>query len=829
MNLKSYFFMWEILMDKDKLREWMRLFKKEEPMEQKLFKLVGLIGVVASIVNGFIYMVLPEHITTALICFGAGACTMALIIYVQVSGKYLFAYLVSVFGVFTGLFIVLFFYQGANSGYLFIMGLVFTCMLLHGKALAIAAPIQALCYLAAFVYTYYHPELIHDKSSPEKNLLSLILGCLGCGLIICASLRVYITQYQKANAAAAAAAEEAQEANKAKDRFLANMSHEIRTPVTTILGMNEMIAREEASATVKDWTEDIDLSGKELLDLIDNILDYSRMGAGKEILRESVYPTSALIHKWQFTGENLSSKKGLAFKMNVDSAVPAYLYGDEAKINRIVLNLISNAVKYTDFGIIRLNVAVAPLADDKVGVSITVKDTGHGIRKEDLSTIFESFERLDANRNRGIKGTGLGLAISRELAELMGGTLTCKSEYEKGSEFTLSITQALRRESDYSTDETNIALFNKMFIAPNARVLVVDDSPNNRKIVSLLLRRTKIKLDMAESGIEALSRYKANRYDAVLMDYRMSEMDGIETMERIRFFDNDENIHTPVIVMTADIVGNVREKLLGAGFDAFVAKPFTEMTITSVLYKLLPEDLVTVIDCESSAVPVPEDEEETLTAVSSESRLLMMVDDEPPMHKLAGTILREAGYDVINAESGEKALTLLKDIVQTGSQLPSLILLDINMQGADGYEVFSQIRTVPGCEYIPIIFMTSETSVDTEVKCMELGAADFITKPFVKDIMLARISNHIAVWENLRTELAAPNDSERFDAKKLETMEQKLSATELLIAKMMSEGYTNREIAEKTNYSYAYIKKKSTTIFGKLGVNKRTQIRDLLK
>lgn len=821
--------MWEILMDKDKLREWTRLFKKEEPMEQKLFKLVGLIGVIASIINGFIYFALPEHITTALICFGAALCTMALIIYVQVSGKYLFAYLVSVFGVFTGLFIVLFFYQGANSGYLFIMGLVFTCMLLHGKALAIAAPIQALCYLAAFVYTYYHPELIHDKSSPEKNLLSLILGCLGCGLIICASLRVYITQYQKANAAAAAAAEEAQEANKAKDRFLANMSHEIRTPVTTILGMNEMIARETASVTVKDWTEDINLSGKELLDLIDNILDYSRMGAGKEILRESVYPTNALIHKWQFTGENLASKKGLAFKMNVDSAVPAYLYGDEAKINRIVLNLISNAVKYTDFGIIRLNVAVSPLANNRLGLSITVKDTGHGIRKEDLETIFESFERLDLNRNRGIKGTGLGLAISRELAELMGGTLTCRSEYEKGSEFTLNITQALSRESDYSTDESNIALFNKMFIAPDAHVLVVDDNANNRNIVSLLLKHTRIKLDMAESGIEALSRYKANRYDAVLMDYRMSEMDGIETMERIRFFDSDENIHTPIIVMTADIVGDVKEKLLAAGFDAFIAKPFKEATITSVLYKLLPEDMITVIDQDSTALLGQKSETEPKAKDASDSKLIMMVDDEPPMHKLAGTILREAGYDVLDAESGEKSLKLLRDLAQEGAILPSLILLDINMQGADGYEVFSQIRTVPGCEYIPIIFMTSETSVDTEVKCMELGAADFITKPFVKDIMLARISNHISVWDNLRSELDRPSDGEGFDARKLENMEQRLSSTEFLIAKLMSEGFTNRDIAEKTNYSYAYVKKIGTAIFEKLGINKRSEIRDFFK
>lgn len=810
-------------------KELLRLFKKEDPFEQKLFKLVGLIGVLASIVNGIIYLTLPGHLITSFICFVAAILTAALIMYVQKTGKYLFAYLISVFGVFTGLFIVLFFLQGANSGYLFLMGLVFTCMLLHGKALAISLPIQVICYLCTFVYTYFHPELVHDNSSPEKNFLGLVLGCLGCGIVICSSLRVYISQYQKANKAAADAAAEAREANKAKDRFLANMSHEIRTPVTTILGMNDMISRENPSNTVKDWTEDIRSSGKELLDLIDNILDYSRMGAGKEILRESVYPTKTLIHKWQYTGENLASKKGLGFKMNVDSALPAYLYGDEEKINRIVLNLITNAVKYTDFGIIRLNVSISPLSDNKVGLSVMVKDTGHGIRKEDIDSIFDSFERIDSTQNRGIKGTGLGLAISRELAELMGGTLICKSEYEKGSEFTLSITQAVSDESDYSTEEDNIVLFNKSFVAPEARILVVDDNENNRNIVSLLLRRTKIKLDMAESGIEALSRYKANRYDAILMDYRMSEMDGIETMERIRFFDNDENIHTPIIVMTADIVGNVKEKLLSAGFDAFIAKPFSEATITSVLYKMLPEDLTTVIDDSTSNALSQSFEHEDDSFCEAGNKVIMLVDDDPAMHKIAGAILREARYEVMNAESGERCLDMLSEIIRTEEPLPSLILLDINLQGADGYEVFSKIRAIPGCEYIPIIFMTSEASVETEVMCMELGAADFITKPFVKDIMLARIGNHINVWENLRAELEHSESNSGFDERKLEEMEQKLSSTEFLIAKLMSDGYSNREIAEKSNYSYAYVKKIGSTIFEKLGINKRSEIRDFFK
>lgn len=813
-----------------KIKKLLTLISKEEPIEQKLFKLVALIGVFASFVNGILYLTLPDHIITSVFCFLAGFFSLGLIYYVQKSGKFLLAYLISVFGIFIGLFIVLFFFQGANSGYMLMMGMVFTCMLLHGRVLAIVAPIQLLSYLAVFAYTYYHPEHIRYITTPEKNFLSLIIGCLGCGIIICASLRVYIEQYKKANKIAEEATKEAIQASEAKDRFLANMSHEIRTPLTTILGMNDIIAQHSTSASVNEWTNDIRSSGRELLDLIDNILDFSRMGAGKEKVHEAIYPTQSLIHKWEYTGESLATKKGLAFKMNVDRDLPEFMYGDESKINRIVINLISNAVKYTDFGIIRLTVSTKPLYDRNIALTVSVKDTGHGISAEHLETIFDSFERIDSSQNRGIKGTGLGLAISKELATLMGGNLACKSEYEKGSEFVLSLSQEVKSEADYTSDSANSIIFSTAYEAPNAHVLVVDDSENNRNIVSLLLKKTRIRLDMAVNGLEALSRYKANHYDAVLMDYRMADMNGIETMERIRFLDNDENIHTPVIVMTADVVGDIREHLLAAGFDAYIAKPFSESALTGVLYKYLPKELIQEVD--ASAAKITQDaftEDADYNSLTCGKRILL-VDDSKDIHVIAGAILRDAQYEVLDAYSGEECVEMLSKISEDpDSTLPSMILLDINMRDTSGYDTFVQIHKLKGCEYIPIIFMTSETSVETEVTCMELGAADFITKPFVRDIMLARIHSHIVTWDKLRHDIASFEDNSGFDSKKLADMEKQLTPTEFLIAKLVSEGYSNRDIAEKSNYSYAYVKKVVSIIFEKLGISKRNELRELFK
>lgn len=804
-------------------------FKSENDIEPKLFTLVGMVGVIASIIYGFIYLSLPKHFSTAVLCFLAAFLSLVLIVYIQQTRKYQLAYYVTIFGVFIALFTVLFFLQGANSGYLFILGLMFTCMLLHGKHLAIVLPIQFVWYILVFLHTYYHPELIHDISAPNKNLTSLLIGCVGVGSIICMSMRLYINAYKKANSEAQKAANEATEAGKAKDRFLASMSHEIRTPINTIMGMSDMIARDTKSEIIAAYTKDIHSSTEELLDIIDDILGYSRIGAGKEHLRESVYASKDLIHKWNTTANSLASKKNILFSADIDSRLPKVLFGDYEKINRIVLNLISNAFKYTDFGSVKLILHVDNIFSDEVALRIQVKDTGHGIRKEDLGLLFSSFERLDEEKNHKIAGTGLGLAISKELAELMNAELTCESEYEKGSVFTLLVTQKFKDESEYIEEQSDSIVKNKTISAPGAHILVVDDNESNRNIISLLLNRSGIKIDMAESGVEALSRYKANRYDAVLMDYRMSGMDGIDTMNRIRMLDADEgeDRHIPIIAITADIIEGTKEKLLKAGFDEFIQKPVSEASLSNALLKLLPAHMVSEIDIENAPKNNTGDTSQIISKSNDAS--ILLTDDDSVMHKIAGSILSEAGYKTIDADSGEKCLDILKALCKEDATLPNLILLDVKLSGINGYDTYREIRKIKGCEYIPIIFITSETSVETEVMCMELGAADFILKPFVKDIMLARIANQLARYEKLKEEMSSTLSDNRFDKEKAAAIEKQLTPTEYLIAGMIAEGYSNRDISEKTNYSYSYVKKVASIIFEKLSIEKRSDMRDLFK
>jgi len=806
------------------LKKKLVLFNNDDPFEKKLFVLVGIMGMVASFSSGTLYVLLPRHVVTGIICYGAGIATIFLIWYVKKAKNPLPAYLITIFGVFIGLFITLFFSFGANSGYLFVIGLAFSSMLLSGKQLYILLPFQALCYLAAIMYSYYHSEMVHFISSPEKNLQLLVIGCLGCSSIICPSIAIYKNTYVKAMKLANEASEEAIEASKAKDRFLASMSHEIRTPINTILGMNDIIER-ESDGSVSKYTGDIRTSGQELLEIIDNILDYSRMGAGKEEVHEIVYSTQTLFNKWKFTGESLAGKKHLQFSISAPENFPAYLTGDVAKINRIVLNLITNAIKYTDYGSVKVELVIDSISEKKVTYSVKVIDTGKGIKKEDLEHLFGSFERFDQEKNYKIQGTGLGLAISRGLAEVMNASLTCESTYDVGSVFTLKITQKISREEDYSLGQIDTVVLKKSIHAPKAHILVVDDTESNRNVISLLLKHSGIKIDMAESGVEAISRYKANKYDAVLMDYRMSGLNGVETLERLRLIDEGEGVHTPVIVVTADVLEDTMDRLLEAGFDDYISKPVNEPTLAQVLLKHLPKDLAIEVDMVSDSNEITFKPKKVVSFGSK----ILIVDDDSRMHDIAGSICENAGYEVERAESCAECIDILKKEATDRDLLPSLILLDVNMPGSDGFATFNRIKQIPECEYIPVVFMTSETSIEVEVMCMEAGAADFIMKPFVKDIMLSRIAHHIEKANNLKAEIENGHQNAVYDPDKLALVESKLTPTEVLVAKLIAEGFSNQEIADKTNYSYAYIKKVGSNIFGKLEITKRSELRNMLK
>ena len=413
---------------------------------------------------------------------------------------------------------------------------------------------------------------------------------------------------------------DAEKSNAAKSEFLANMSHEIRTPINAVLGMNEMILRESLEARdmlpeereeiikifsdICNYSGNIESAGNNLLSIINDILDFSKIEAGKMEITESNYKLSSVLNDVSNMISFKAKSKGIEYIVDVDETLPDGLYGDEIRVRQIITNLLNNAVKYTQKGTIWLSVNERKGEEDKVtNLIVKVKDTGIGIKKEDISKLFRKFERVDMQNNSTVEGTGLGLAITGSLLDMMGGEISVESEYGKGSEFTVSIPQKIvseepignfREKFEKSISELKAPKEN--FHAPTAQILIVDDTVMNLTVAKGLLKKTRVMIDTAMSGEESIELAKEKAYDLILMDQRMPGMDGITAMHHIKEDGNGLNAGTPVICLTADAVSGAREKYLSEGFEDYITKPIDSRALLDALLKYLPKDKIKIVE-----------------------------------------------------------------------------------------------------------------------------------------------------------------------------------------------------------------------------------------
>ena len=393
--------------------------------------------------------------------------------------------------------------------------------------------------------------------------------------------------------------------NRAKSTFLANMSHEIRTPINAVLGFDTMILRKTKDPDIRTYAGQIQSAGNMLLTLINGILDYSKIEAGKMELVPADYSLKTLIYDVENLTRARMEAKRLEFNLEVEPSLPCRLYGDDVRIKQVIINLITNAAKYTNEGSVTLTVS-GDHTMDGFKLRVGVRDTGMGIKPEDRVRLLERFARLEENKNRSVEGTGIGLSLVTALLELMDSELEVESTYGEGSDFHFTILQQVTDASpiglmdasmadqiDYEDSETS-------FTAPEAQLLVVDDNSMNLSVFSELLDGTEMQIDKATSGPDALKLTQEKEYDIIFMDHMMPEMSGIEAFHEIRKQTEGRNLTTPVIILTANAMSGNREEYEREGFDGYLAKPVKPDELEQAILKFLPADKVT--ECTRSAV-----------------------------------------------------------------------------------------------------------------------------------------------------------------------------------------------------------------------------------
>ncbi len=578
-------------------------------LQEQLFRLIALIGI-SGLAVGLAVSVAAGEDKVNLVFLGAALLFIFCVVYFSV--HYHKIQLGAVITAAIIIYIVLpvnflttgGIYGGAPVWFLF--GTFYACLVVRGKIKYVfilsSFILSGICYYIAYLY----PEMIVQHTL-EMAYIDSFAAMFIATILICGMVLFQNKVYRLENETARKQKKEIEELNRMQNRFFSSMSHEIRTPINTIIGLNEMILREDISDEVAEDAKNIQGASKMLLSLINDILDLSKMESGKMDIVPAVYDVGAMLSDIVNMMWVRAREKGLEFHIDVDQTMPAQMYGDEVRIKQILINVLNNAVKYTSEGSVTLSIQCRLTERNRAQVSYSVTDTGMGIKKESIPSLFSTFKRADEKKNRYIEGTGLGLSIVKQLVELMEGDIAVNSIYTKGSTFVITLPQEIVGEGsigrlDFEKKHTMNTRehYEQSFEAPEAQILIVDDNEMNLMVAEKLLRDTKVKTDTVTSGAECLKRTLQNRYDVILMDHLMPGMDGIECLHAVRTQEGGFNQDTPVVVLTANAGGENQSLYRREGFDGYLLKPVSGIQLETELLRLLPKELVKVMKASGS-------------------------------------------------------------------------------------------------------------------------------------------------------------------------------------------------------------------------------------
>ncbi|MCR4780098.1 MAG: DegV family EDD domain-containing protein [Ruminiclostridium sp.] len=590
-------------MNMNRLRVITRFYDPESPIYVKLYFVLSTM-LISALFLMLIWDIIIGECLQKIVVIGAGLVmfTVTTIVFVRFKNSDMGSVLVAILSSLL-LLPALYFTSGGIYGSTpiwYTFSFLYIGMVLRGKRKTVLIVLMAASTVACYVLSLVFPEFVIPHTDKTMYLdVGASVIVVGIMMFLMAGFTQYI--YKKENDVANARKIEIEKLNQAQNRFFAGMSHEIRTPINTIIGLNELNLRGDLPKELVDNSLNIQSASNMLLHLINDILDMSKIESGNMEINSSAYDVGKMLSDIVGMMWIRAKEKNLAFNVEVDPEMPAMMYGDEIKIRQIIINLLTNAIKYTKEGWVSLSIACRRSEASKAVVTYTVTDTGIGIKSENIPHLFSSFKRVDEENNRYIEGTGLGLSIVKEFVGLMGGRINVNSVYTKGSTFVVEIPQLIADEKriedihlTHSYHTVDHKHYKQSFEAPKARVLIVDDNEANLKVESRLLAATRMHIDTASSGAEALEMTVKNKYHVILMDHLMPEMDGVECMHRIRTQIGGLCKDSGIAALTANAGGDEKMFYAKEGFDGYIVKPVTGAALEHELMRLLPPDLVRV-------------------------------------------------------------------------------------------------------------------------------------------------------------------------------------------------------------------------------------------